>query len=113
MLGKKGKIDIAENWVEYLFFILLVFGFFLSIGSGSAVVSYFIIFFCGMMGGRLLFRLKKDLKIPWIIILVGFLIGFVMGSFYGDKKIIILSYIIGIVMSYYLHDKGLLKTTEY
>jgi len=113
MLGKQGKLDINENWVEYVFFVLLVLGFFLAISSGSAIVSYVIIFFCGMMGGRLLFKLKSDLKIPWVIILMGFLIGFVMGSFYGDKRMIIFCYIFGIIFSHYLHEKGILKTTEY
>ena len=113
MLGKKAKIDFSENWVEYLFFVLLGLGFFLAISSGSAVVAYIVIFLCGMMGGRLLFRLKKELKTPWIIILTGFLIGFTFGSFYGDKRVIIISYIIGIWLSYFLHNKEIIKTTEF
>ena len=113
MLGKKAKLDVAENWVEYAFFVLLVLGFFFSAGSGSAVMSYIMIFLCSMMGGRLLYRLKKDSKVPWVIILIGFLIGFVMGSFYANKRIITVCYIAGIWLSYYIHDKDLIHTTEF
>jgi hypothetical protein len=113
MFGKKGALDIFENWAEYVSFILLVIGFFLAAGSGSAIVSYVIIALCGMVGGRILFKFKTDLKIPWVVIMLGFLIGFTIGSFYGDKRIIVIGYVIGIALSYYLHDKGILKTTEF
>ena len=112
-LGKKGKLDMAQNWVEYLFFILLVIGFFLAAASGSAFVSYIIVLLCGMVGGRILYKYKTDLKIPWVIVLIGFLIGFVTGSFYADTRIIVFCYLLGIFGSHYLHDKGILKTTEY
>jgi hypothetical protein len=107
------KIDPVNNWVEYLFFLLLVLGFFLSISSGSAFVSYIIIFFAGMMGGRLLFTMKKSYKVPWILILTGFLIGFALGSSYGDNGVLTLSYIFGILGSYYLHNSGIIRTAEF
>jgi len=102
-----------DDWAEVSGFILLVIGFFVALAAQSAAVSYLIILFVGMMGGRVWFRIKKNMKLAWVIILAGFLIGFVLGSLYGDNRMIILLYIIGIGASYYVHDKGLIKSTEY
>lgn len=113
VIGKQGKFSIADNWGEYLFYLLLALGFFISTSSGSAFISYIIIFLCGMMGGRLWFTMKKNLRVAWAMILTGFLVGFVLGSFYGDKKVIIILYVVGIGLSYFLHNRGLIKTTEY
>lgn len=101
------------NWPEILGFILLVIGFFVSLGAGSAVISYTLVFLAGCMGGRIWFRAKMQLKIPWSIVLMGFLVGFIIGSRYGDNRIIVFFYIFGIVLSYYLHDKGIIKSLDF
>jgi len=106
-------IPYAENWPEYAGFLLLAIGFFIALGAGSAVIAYVMVLAAGSMGGRLWFRIKEGHKVPWFIILLGFLVGFVIGSRYGDARIIIFFYIFGIVLSYYLHDKGIIKSVEY
>jgi len=105
--------NYSENWPEYVGFILLAIGFFIALGAGSAVIAYVLVLAAGLMGGRIWFGIKDGQKLPWFIILFGFLIGFVIGSRYGDVKIIIFFYIFGIVLSYYLHDKGIIKSVEY
>jgi len=85
----------------------------LSLRVPSAVISYLVIFLAGMVGGRLLYKYKFHLKFTWILVIFGFLVGFVIGSTYGDTKIIILLFIIGNATSYYLHDQGYLSTAEY
>lgn len=106
-------MNLWEDWVEYGAFILLIIGFILAALAGSAVIQYMIIFLCGLAAGRLWYRQKNHLKFPWVMILTGFLMGYVLGSFYGDKKIIVLLFIIGGIVSYYVHDKGYIKTIEY
>lgn len=106
-------IKFWEDWAEIIGFFLLIIGFFFAILAGSAIISYLIVIMCGLMGGRIWFRIKENLKTPWIIILLGFLIGFVLGSFYGNKKIIILLYIVAIAVSYFLHNEGYVKSLEY
>ena len=105
--------ELAEHWVELLAFVLLVIGFFLAAASGSAVISYFLAFFCGALGGRIWYTTKTDTRIAWSIILTGFLIGFVLGSYYGSQWIIILSYTGGFLIGYYLHKEGYIKSVNY
>ena len=106
-------VSYYEDWPEIIAFILLVIGFFVALGAGSAVIGYTLILLAGFMGGRIWFRVKQNLKIPWSIILMGFLVGFMLGSRYGDKRMIVIFYIFGIVISYYLHEKGIIKSLEY
>ena len=114
MIGKKASGTFFNNWVEIIAGICLVIGFILAIFSRSAVVSYFVILFSGFMFGRWWFRYKtKEVRLPILIISVGFLIGFLIGSFYGDKRIMIVLFLIGIIGSYYLHDKGYVRSLEW
>jgi len=106
-------VDYWSDWPEILAFILLVIGFFVALGAGSAVIAYTLVLLAGFMGGRIWFRIKKHLKVTWSIILMGFLVGFMIGSRYGDKRMIVIFYIFGIVISYYLHEKGIIKSIEY
>jgi len=101
------------NWPEIIGFILLVIGFFIALGAGSAVIAYTLVFLAGAMGGRLWFMAKEKMKVPWSIILMGFLVGFMLGSRYGDQRMIVLFYIFGIVISYFLHDREIIKSLEY
>jgi len=112
-MDKKAAVSFWEDWVEILSFLLLVAGFLLSLRVTSAVISYIVILIAGMMGGRLLYKYKFHLKFTWILVIFGFLIGFVLGSSYGDRRIIILLFIIGNAISYYLHDQGYLTSAEY
>ena len=105
-------INYWKDWPEIISFILLVLGFFISLAAGSAVIAYTLILLVGAMGGRIWFRIKTELKAPWSIILMGFLVGFMIGSRYGDRKVIVVFYIFGIVASYYLHDRGIIKSLE-
>ena len=106
------KWSYYEDWPEIISFILLVLGFLAALFVSSAVILYTLIFIAGLGGGRVWFRVKNHLKASWSLILLGFLIGFVLGSRYGDDRIIVFFYIFGIVLSYYLHDKGIVKSLE-
>ena len=111
MYGGK-MVKYWVDWPEIISFILLVIGFFVAIFADSAVIAYTLILLAGFMGGRIWFRIKLNMKVPWSIILMGFLVGFLLGSRYGDPKAIVLFYIFGIVISYYLHDTGIIKSLE-
>ncbi|MBL7055611.1 hypothetical protein ISS07_01725 [Candidatus Woesearchaeota archaeon] len=102
-----------KNWAEFFFFVLMVLGFVMAISSPSAFISYIVIFLSGMIGGRILYDRKKKLTFPYYIIIIGFLIGFLLGNFYGSKKIILILFILGILFSYHLHNKGYLKDVLY
>jgi len=98
-----------RNWVEVVFLIILVVGFLFSLIAPSAVLSYLIIFFAGMIAGRLLYFRKKSMIFPYFMICVGFLIGYLIGSRYGNWLVIAILFILGSILSYYLHEEGYIK----
>ena len=109
IMKSKKAIAFSKDWVEIVAFILLIIGFIMASTSGSAFLTYITIFFCGMIIGRFWFQRKKDIKIPYFIIIVGFLFGYILGSYYGNKWITIILFLVGSLFSYYLHEKGFIK----
>jgi hypothetical protein len=97
-----------KNWAEFLFFVLIIIGFIISIAAPSAVISYTIIFIVGLMSGRLLYERKNKLAFPYVLIVIGFIIGYILGAFYGNKLTILTLYLIGIWIGYQIFDKGII-----
>ena len=112
-LMKKAALNLWENWPEYLGFIMLFVGFLLAITSGSAVVSYILILLFGLAFGRGYYRLKNKMKHTWFVLAFCTLAGFLIGTVYGDRRIVVLLFVIGVTVSYYLHDKKIVSSKEY
>jgi len=106
-------IKYMYDWGELFFFFLLIVGFLLSLLTPSAVLSYALIFCLGMMGGRLIFERKERLQFPYYLMLIGLLIGYLLGAYYGNRNIMLILFIIGAFLSYYLHDSGVIRDVRY
>ncbi|MBL7055084.1 hypothetical protein ISS05_04975 [Candidatus Woesearchaeota archaeon] len=100
---------LFKSWAEFFFFVLIITGIIIALSTPSAIISYFVIFLSGIFAGRLLYFRKKKLKVAYYIVIAGFLIGYLLGSYYGNRKIIIVLFFIGAVLSYYMFDKNVLK----
>lgn len=100
-----------KRWAEFFFFVVMVLGFVVSIWAStySAAISYTIIFLSGMIGGRLLYERKHKLTFPYYFIIIGFMIGYLLGAYYGSRKVIIILFVLGILFSYYLHKRGYIR----
>ena len=104
-----------RSWAEFFFFVLMIIGFIVALWatSFSAVISYVVVFLSGMIGGRLLYHRKKRLTIPYYIIIIGFMIGFLIGTIYGSRKVVIVLFILGVLLSYHLHNKGYIRDVQF
>src|SRR3989338_9337248 len=104
-----------RSWAEFFFFVLMIIGFIISIwaSSFSAVISYVVVFLSGMIGGRLLYDRKGKLTFPYYLILIGFLIGYLIGTYYGSRKVVVILFVLGILFSYNLYNKGYIKDRLY
>jgi hypothetical protein len=81
--------------------------------SPSAVITYLIAFCSGMMFGRLLYERKGKSKATYILIVIGFVMGYVVGSgiFRGDPRITAFLFVIGAILIYFLFNRKLIKDT--
>ena len=104
-----------KNWAEFFFFAVMVAGLIVALWatSFSAVISYIVVFLSGMIGGRLLYDRRKKLTFPYYLIIIGFLIGYVIGTYYGSRKVVIILFVLGVLLSYHLHKKGYIRDVPY
>lgn len=108
-MNKRG-FGLYQDWAELLFFVLLFVGLILALTAGSAVLNYIIIFLCGMMGGRVMHQRKKKFgKVPAFLIILGFLLGYMIGSYYGSTFLIVVFFMLGGTVSYELHERRYLR----
>jgi energy-coupling factor transporter transmembrane protein EcfT len=112
-LGKRGVGEFYwRNWAEVFIIILIMIGFLVSIVIRSAWLSYLIIFLAGLMGGRVIAkRHKRQPLLPYFLIIIGFLFGYLLGAlvFEINKKVLVLLFIIGGIISFYIHKKGYIE----
>lgn len=101
--NKKAQYSFFENWPEYLAFALLIVGFIVAWWSGSAFLNYLIMFMSGILFGRMWWQKQDEMKFPLFLITTGYIIGFLLGSFYGNKSVIFGSFVIGFILSQQLH----------
>ena len=102
-----------KNYMEFFFFVLMIIGVLVALSSRSAVVSYVVILIAGMLAGRVIYERKHNLKFPYYVIAGGFLIGYAIGVYYGNRLIVIALFVIGVILSYKLYDKKILKDTRF
>lgn len=102
-----------ESWAEIFFFVLLIIGFFLSLAAPSAVLSYLMIIACGMMGGRIWYEQRHNFKFPFFLIIIGFLIGYLIGTRYANWIVLVLFFALGGIISYYLHKNKIIHSVRY
>ncbi len=107
------KFDFVDNWAEAVSLLILIIAFITATTSGSAVILYAITLLFGMAFGRWNYRFKKSIKAPVAMITIGALIGLVLGSFYGDRRVVVLLFALGLIASYYLHDRKIIHSSEY
>ena len=107
--NKKGAFfDLQERWAEIAAIFLLIVGFLVALWARSAVVSYMVISLSGIICGRGFLLRKYTHRIAYVIIILAYLVGFLIGSLYGSAKYILVLFIIGMWIGYTLHDKEII-----
>jgi ABC-type uncharacterized transport system YnjBCD permease subunit len=102
-----------KTWMEFWFFVLMLIGVLIALAAPSAAISYLMIFISGMFAGRLIYERKHKFKFPYLVIIAGFIIGYVAGAYYGSRKMIFVLFIVGAIASHYLYDKKVLKDSRF
>ena len=99
--------DVWKNWSEIVAVALLVIGFVLAISMQNAFFVYIVIFIAGLMAGRYYFsKIGRQPLFPFFLIIIGFLLGYVLGTFNANRTIVMLLFFIGWVISHIAHKKG-------
>ena len=105
--------DLHKNWMEYSLLLTTLIGILIAVLAPSAVISYVISFLSGIFAGRLIYERKDKIQLPYFMIIAGFVIGYLIGVYYGNRGIVIILFVIGAILSYNLYDKKILRDTRF
>lgn len=102
-------INWTEQWAEVFTLFFLALGFIVSILLLSPALSYISIFLAGFLAGRI-YYIKHNTEpiFPFILIIIGFLLGYLIGNFWASRFWTLVFFILGFAISYYLHMKKLI-----
>ena len=102
-------MKLEENWVETITIACIVLGFILALTLQNAFLSYFIIGIIGFLAGRTYYIKKHKEPIVHIIILIlGFLLGYLIASFWSCRLLSFIIFISTFYLSYYLHREKII-----
>lgn len=105
--------EFYRYWMEFFFVLLMIIGIVVALASPSAVISYFIIFVVGIFAGRLIYERRRNIQLPYFLIIAGFVIGYLIGAYYGNKRLMIVLFVLGSIISYKLYDKKILRDVRF
>ena len=111
------KVRLVDQWPELMGLLFVVIGFFISVLLRTTGLSYLSIFCSAFLAARLYYiqRYKQPI-LPFVLIILGFLVGYVVGSFWVSRFWTFIFFAIGFLLSYYLHLKGIVaifKSTDF
>lgn len=100
---------LQETWAETLAAVLILVGFFVSLLLTNAFLVYAVILLSGFLAGRVFYIKRfKEPVFPFILMIVGFLFGYVLGSVWASRFWTVVFFVIGFAVSYFLHLKKIL-----
>ncbi len=104
--SKKAALTYFSDWAEIYFLILLFIGIILGIFSRNAVITYLIALVSGIFAGKIFYGRKQMEKVTYTLIIVGFILGYIIGAFQGDRRVTFVIFVIAAWGTYYLFNKG-------
>jgi len=105
-------MKLLDTWGELYGAFLLLVGLIISIIMDAAIVSYFVIFFCGIIVGRMYSIKKKQHSALFYVITFMFLVGYLLGAIIrnrGNPIAILILFWIGCYWGNYLKKNKIIK----
>ncbi|MFH1682338.1 MAG: hypothetical protein ABIA37_00935 [Candidatus Woesearchaeota archaeon] len=101
--------QLQESWAETLAMFFLLVGFVVALLLTSPSLVYVVIFLCGFLCGRV-FYIKRFTEpiFPFILMIAGFLFGYLLGAIWASRMLTALFFLIGFGISYYIHYKKII-----
>lgn len=106
-------MDIYHDWPEAVALLMLAAGFFLAVLSGSATFQYVLILLAGLVFGRLLHSWKPHKKAAIVLVIIGFLMGYMLGGVWANRKLLVAIYAAGIWAGWQIEKKKLVRAARF
>jgi len=102
-------VNLQKQWVELLFGVFLIIGIIISFTAPNLPVSFILLFLTGIMAGKMLYFGKKAIKLPTVLVIIGFILGYTLGTRFTSWKGVLLVFLLGGLVGFYIYEKGYLK----
>lgn len=100
------NLKLETQWPELLSLLLLTLGFLISISLRVPFLTYITIFLAGILSARgFYFKRYSQPILPFLILIGGFFIGYLLGSFWANRILVLFFFTLGFALSYYLHKE--------
>ena len=106
-------MNFDKDWMESYFLVLMVVGIAVALASPSVFISYVIIFIAGFFGGRIIYGRRNKIKFPYLVIIGGFLIGYLIGAYYGSTITYAILFALGGIAGFKIYEKRIISDTKY
>ena len=103
-------VQVLLDWPEMAATFALVIGFLFALASGNAIILYLVCFLMGLLFGRLWFKVKMSHCVPLFLAIMTFFLGFILGGFWANLRIIAIALLAGILLGYWLHEKKIIRS---
>lgn len=103
---KDKKGDEFSSLPEIACIFALALGFLFAMTIKSVIISYLVLLIVAFAFGRMCYLYVKECRLQMLLVIVGFIIGFVLGT-KNNFQMCFLVFIAGILISYYIHKKEL------
>jgi len=91
-------------WPEYYTAAFFIIGFIVALFTFNPYLSYFISFICGFVAAAFLYRKHQQQSIfAQSIVTMLFFLGFILGSFWAHRLLVVIFSLSGFILSYQLH----------
>lgn len=102
-------IKLEEEWAELSALFFIVLGLVVSVSLQNPLLSYITVISAGFLAGRIYYiKHQKEPILPFVLMIVGFLLGYVVGSVWVDRIWVLILFVLAFGISYYLHLKQIL-----
>src|SRR3989344_7152610 len=103
------ELKLQYQWPELVALCFALLGFCISILLSQPGLSYLSVFISGLLAARIYYNQRyRQPILPSVLIILGFLVGYVAGSFWVSRFWTIIFFAGGFSLSYYIHVKGII-----
>jgi hypothetical protein len=96
--------SVWKAWPEWTSLVLLILGFVIALSIPSFWINTTMIFLAGLFVGRVVYKKKGNVPLfPFMLIVIIFMAGYLLGSYAYNRFWILIIFIIGTILSYRLH----------
>ncbi|MDO8480986.1 MAG: hypothetical protein Q7S65_04170 [Nanoarchaeota archaeon] len=98
-----------SDWAEIIALVLLFVGIVMGVLSPSVWFTYGIALVAGLLSGRWWVRAKERGPGPYGLIMAGFIIGYVIGTFKGSRVLTFVLFMVAFIVMVKITRKGVYK----